>query len=106
MSPNAQRVGGVLHGGVIMAVLDETMGFAALTLNDGVGQVTVELKVNFLESGVEGALRSGGDRGEAAWLWWRERSATQRAGLSPRPSARGTTSLDASEMFIYLPNHK
>jgi acyl-coenzyme A thioesterase PaaI-like protein len=41
MSPNAQRVGGVLHGGVIMAVLDETMGFAALTLNDSVDQVTV-----------------------------------------------------------------
>jgi uncharacterized protein (TIGR00369 family) len=37
-----------------MAVLDETMGFAALTLNDGVDQVTVELKVNFLEPGVEG----------------------------------------------------
>jgi len=57
MSPNAQRVGGVLHGGVIMAVLDETMGFAALTLNDGVDQVTVELKVNFLEPGVEGPFK-------------------------------------------------
>jgi len=57
MSPNAQRVGGVLHGGVIMAVLDETMGFAALTLNEGVDQVTVELKVNFLEPGVEGPFK-------------------------------------------------
>ncbi|ABL88516.1 uncharacterized domain 1 [Pyrobaculum islandicum DSM 4184] len=57
MSPNVQRVGGVLHGGVIMAVLDETMGFAALTLNEGVDQVTVELKVNFLEPGVEGPFR-------------------------------------------------
>ena len=57
MSPNVQRVGGVLHGGVIMAVLDETMGFAALTVNDGVDQVTVELKVNFLEPGVEGPFK-------------------------------------------------
>jgi acyl-CoA thioesterase len=50
---NAQRVGGMLHGGVIMTALDETMGFAALTLNDGDDQVTVELKVNFLEPGVK-----------------------------------------------------
>ncbi len=57
MSPNAQRIGGVLHGGVIVAVLDETMGFAALTVNDGVDQVTVELKVNFLEPGVEGPFK-------------------------------------------------
>lgn len=57
MSPNVQRIGGVLHGGVIMAALDETMGLAALTLNDGVDQVTVELKVNFLSPGVKGPFR-------------------------------------------------
>ncbi|WP_333639337.1 PaaI family thioesterase [Pyrobaculum aerophilum] len=50
---NAQRVGGILHGGAIMTALDETMGFAALTLNDGDDQVTLELKVNFLEPGVK-----------------------------------------------------
>lgn len=54
---NTQRVGGILHGGVIMAILDETMGFAALTTNDGVDQVTIELKVNFLEPGVKGPFR-------------------------------------------------
>ncbi|MGC8974219.1 MAG: PaaI family thioesterase, partial [Thermoproteus sp.] len=48
---NVQRIGGVLHGGVIAAVLDETLGMAVLTVNDGADQVTVELKVNFLEAG-------------------------------------------------------
>ncbi|MEM0479569.1 MAG: PaaI family thioesterase [Pyrobaculum sp.] len=53
----AQRVGGILHGGVISLVLDETMGAAVLTVNDGVDQVTVELKINFLEPGVAGPFR-------------------------------------------------
>ena len=56
-SRNVQRVGGVLHGGVIAAVLDETLGMAVLTVNDGVDQVTVELKVNFLEPGREGPYK-------------------------------------------------
>lgn len=54
---NVQRLGGVLHGGVIAAVLDETLGMAVLTVNDGADQVTVELKVNFLEVGREGPYR-------------------------------------------------
>ena len=54
---NARRFGGVLHGGAIMAALDETMGFAALTVNDGEDQVTVELKVSFLEPGVKPPFR-------------------------------------------------
>lgn len=54
---NVQRAGGVLHGGVIAAVLDETMGMAVLTVNEEADQVTVELKVNFLEPGREGPYR-------------------------------------------------
>ncbi len=56
-SRNVQRVGGVLHGGVIAAALDETLGMAVLTVNDGVDQVTVELKINFLEPGREGPYK-------------------------------------------------
>lgn len=51
---DARRTGGILHGGVVMLALDETMGMAVLTTNDGRDQVTVELKVNFLEPGRAG----------------------------------------------------
>lgn len=43
------RVGGILHGGIIMTVIDQVGGLAALTVNKGVNQVTMELKVNFLK---------------------------------------------------------
>lgn len=43
------RAGGVLHGGVIMSVLDYTCGIATMTVNSGDDQVTQELKVNFLQ---------------------------------------------------------
>ncbi|ABP50068.1 PaaI family thioesterase [Pyrobaculum arsenaticum] len=57
---NTRRVGGVLHGGAIMVALDETMGLAALTVNDWEDQVTVELKVSFLEPGVKPPFRACG----------------------------------------------
>ncbi|MBW9141755.1 MAG: PaaI family thioesterase, partial [Candidatus Aramenus sp.] len=43
------RRGKVLHGGVIMSSIDYAGGIATMTVNDGVDQVTQELKVNFLE---------------------------------------------------------
>ena len=43
------RSGGILHGGVIMGVLDEVSGIAAATVNPGDEQVTLELKINFLK---------------------------------------------------------
>jgi acyl-CoA thioesterase len=43
------RIGGILHGGIIMTVLDQVGGLAALTVNDGTNQVTMELKVNFMK---------------------------------------------------------
>ncbi|MEZ0247664.1 MAG: PaaI family thioesterase [Thermoproteus sp.] len=54
---NVERIGGVLHGGILASVLDETLGMAVLTVNDGADQVTVELKINFLEAGREGPYR-------------------------------------------------
>ncbi|MCI2414103.1 MAG: PaaI family thioesterase [Candidatus Aramenus sp.] len=43
------RRGRVLHGGVIMSSIDYAGGIATMTVNNGVDQVTQELKVNFLE---------------------------------------------------------
>jgi uncharacterized protein (TIGR00369 family) len=54
------RRGKVLHGGIIMTAIDFTGGLAALTLNDGVDQVTQELKVNFLEPMYKGPFRVEG----------------------------------------------
>lgn len=49
MSQEIRRRGGVVHGGVIMYVLDTACGLAVMSRNDGVDQFTAELKVNFLE---------------------------------------------------------
>lgn len=43
------RIGGMLHGGIVTALLDQVMGTSALTVNPGNNQVTLELKINFLK---------------------------------------------------------
>jgi len=43
------RIGGILHGGIVTALLDQIMGTSALTVNPGNNQVTLELKINFLK---------------------------------------------------------
>jgi uncharacterized domain 1 len=48
------RRNGMVNGGIIMSVIDLAIGTAVLTVNEGVDQVTAELKINFLE-----ALRKG-----------------------------------------------
>jgi len=50
--PYSERIcrrGGVLHGGMIMTSMDYAGGLAVASINDGIDQVTQELKVNFLE---------------------------------------------------------
>ena len=54
------RVGGVIHGGIIMTAIDITGGLAVLTVNDGTDQVTQELKINFLEPMYKGPFRVEG----------------------------------------------
>jgi acyl-CoA thioesterase len=49
MSENITRWGGMVHGGVVMTALDTACGLAVMTVNPGKNQVTMELKVNFLE---------------------------------------------------------
>ena len=54
------RRGNVLHGGMIMTAIDIAGGLAVLTVNDGVDQVTQELKINFLEPMYKGPFRVEG----------------------------------------------
>ncbi len=51
---------GIAHGGVTMTLLDAALALAARSLGgDGVGVVTVEMKVNFMQPG-RGELRGFG----------------------------------------------
>ena len=53
--------GGVVQGGVITQIADAAMGMSLMTRQaDGVGNVTIELKINFLRPVVEGRLRAVG----------------------------------------------
>ncbi len=51
------RRGGVLNGGIITTALDLAGGLAVSSVNDGVDQVTQELKVNFLEPMFKGPFK-------------------------------------------------
>jgi len=44
------RPGGIIHGGFAMAIIDTVAGLAVRTVTDYPETVTVELKVNFLET--------------------------------------------------------
>ena len=48
------RFGGMVHGGIVMTVIDNVAGLAVMTVNEGTNQFTVELKINFLEPLVKG----------------------------------------------------
>lgn len=48
-SQQIARHGGMVHGGVISFALDSAGGLAIMTQNSGIDQVTLELKINFLE---------------------------------------------------------
>jgi uncharacterized protein (TIGR00369 family) len=54
------RRGSIVHGGIIMYTLDNVCGIAVMTVNPGVDQLTVELKVNFLEPLKDGPFRATG----------------------------------------------
>jgi len=48
-SKEVARHGGIVHGGVTSFALDNVGGIAVMTNNTGIDQVTLELKINFLE---------------------------------------------------------
>jgi uncharacterized protein (TIGR00369 family) len=55
-----QRRGGIIHGGIIMYTLDNVCGLAVMTVNPGTDQLTMELKVNFLEPLQKGPFKATG----------------------------------------------
>jgi uncharacterized protein (TIGR00369 family) len=52
------RRGAMVHGGIIMYTLDNVCGIAVMTVNPGVDQLTMELKINFLEPLRNGPFRA------------------------------------------------
>jgi len=55
--PELTRRGGVMNGGIISTAIDFTCGLAVSSVNDGIDQVTQELKVNFLEPMFKGPFK-------------------------------------------------
>ncbi|HUK79496.1 MAG TPA: PaaI family thioesterase [Nitrososphaerales archaeon] len=60
LSDRVTRWGGMVHGGVIMTAIDNACGLAVMTVNPGKDQVTMELKVNFLDQLTDGPFRVHG----------------------------------------------
>lgn len=54
------RRGNMVHGGIVMYTLDNVCGIAVMTVNPGVDQLTMELKVNFVEPLRSGPFRATG----------------------------------------------
>ncbi len=54
------RRGNIVHGGIVMYTLDNVCGIAVMTVNSGVDQLTMELKINFLEPLRNGPFRATG----------------------------------------------
>jgi acyl-CoA thioesterase len=54
------RIGGSIHGGIIMTAIDHACGMAVLSVNEGRDQVTVELKVNFIKPLLKGPFTAIG----------------------------------------------
>jgi uncharacterized protein (TIGR00369 family) len=89
LQPDHMNTWDVAHGGVTMTLADIALAMAARSLaGDGVGVVTVEMKVNFMQPG-RGELRA------TARVLHRSttmaRFATAKATSSPRRSARSNT---------------
>ena len=60
LSRAISRRGNMVHGGIIMYTLDNVCGIAVMTVNPGVDQLTMELKINFLEPLRRGPFRAIG----------------------------------------------
>ncbi len=62
--PESDRVlrhGGIVNGGAICTLMDAAGGTATATVNTGKNQVTIELKVNFLEPVKKGSMHCSAD---------------------------------------------
>src|SRR5487761_234149 len=48
LTKEGSRFGGMVHGGITMYALDNATSMSVMTMNSGVSQATLELKVNFI----------------------------------------------------------
>jgi len=61
LSHDSSRHGGMMHGGITMFALDNAASMAVMTVNNGVSQSTLELKVNFLSPVSNPPFRAHGE---------------------------------------------
>jgi uncharacterized protein (TIGR00369 family) len=61
LAKEGQRQGEMMHGGITMFALDNAASMAVMTLNNGVSQSTLELKVNFLSPVSRPPFRARGE---------------------------------------------
>jgi len=61
LSKEATREGEMMHGGITMFALDTAASMAVMTVNNGVSQSTLELKVNFLSPASKPPFKALGD---------------------------------------------
>jgi uncharacterized protein (TIGR00369 family) len=59
-SEKITRAGNVVHGGIMMTAVDYAGGITSMTVNDGMDQVTQEVKINFLAPMSKGPFRIEG----------------------------------------------
>jgi len=59
-SKKVTRRGGIVHGGIVMYSLDNASGIAAMSVNPGMDQLTMGLKVHFLRPLRKGPFRAIG----------------------------------------------
>ncbi|WP_337860569.1 PaaI family thioesterase [Ferroplasma sp.] len=59
-SEKITRAGNVVHGGIMMTAVDYAGGITTMTVNDGIDQVTQEVKINFLAPMHKGPFRIEG----------------------------------------------
>lgn len=48
LTKEGSRLGGMVHGGITMYALDNATSMSVMTMNSGISQATLELKVNFI----------------------------------------------------------
>jgi uncharacterized protein (TIGR00369 family) len=61
LAKEGRREGDMLHGGITMFALDNAASMAVMTVNGGVSQSTLELKVNFLSPASKPPFKAHGE---------------------------------------------
>ena len=60
LTKEGSRFGGTVHGGITMYALDNATSMAVMSMNSGINQATLELKVNFIAPPAKEPFRAVG----------------------------------------------